>query len=526
MTKAPSKYHSIFIIITLLLLFPALFINLGLLPLIADEATRAIVALEMEITGNLITPTIGGEFYLNKPPLYNWILLGFFKLTNNHSELIIRLPAVLSLLLFGLSIYLTTNKKIGKKPAFIVAIAFITMGRMLFYDSMLGLIDLSFSLLIFLNFMLIYHFGRKEQFFRLFILSYLIAAITFLMKGLPAIVFQGISLIAAMIFFRRWKSLFRVPHFLGIFIFLILTGSYYFFLWKENPEGHYFHTLLSESTKRTFVEYGWAKTFFHLISFPAEQILHLLPWSVLLVFMLKKSFYRNIRENQFLSYLALIFIVNIPVYWVSVETYPRYLFTLYPILLILLITHYYTIKTSDKLFKLFWSGVIILILFSLLVGSYLFFNYEFSFQKRSTLIFLGVMVLIVTSLYLLWKIENYRMEILIIILLILRIGFNLVILPDRSQISAQNTQKQHALEVARITSGDELLLHPNTPIGVETMYYISSERMDVLEKTHETAKNGYFYIFDARDPIREKENIFYSFETRWNNRKLRLSKFE
>ena len=50
MTKTAGKYYPVYIAIILLLLIPALFINLGLLPLIADEATRAIVSLEMEFS--------------------------------------------------------------------------------------------------------------------------------------------------------------------------------------------------------------------------------------------------------------------------------------------------------------------------------------------------------------------------------------------------------------------------------------------------------------------------------------------
>ena len=77
-------------IISVLLTIPALFINLGKMSVINDEAIRAIVALEMKINGNLITPTIGGILYFNKPPLYNWIILFFFNLFNDHSELVTR----------------------------------------------------------------------------------------------------------------------------------------------------------------------------------------------------------------------------------------------------------------------------------------------------------------------------------------------------------------------------------------------------------------------------------------------------
>ena len=75
MHKTSPGQQQYMVWIILLLLIPALFINLGMSPLIADEATRGMVAFEMQQSGELITPTIHGEYYYNKPPLYNWILL-------------------------------------------------------------------------------------------------------------------------------------------------------------------------------------------------------------------------------------------------------------------------------------------------------------------------------------------------------------------------------------------------------------------------------------------------------------------
>ena len=61
-----------FYIAAIFLLLPALLINLGILTFIDDEGIRSLVALEMKLSGNYITPTLNGEFYYNKPPLYNW----------------------------------------------------------------------------------------------------------------------------------------------------------------------------------------------------------------------------------------------------------------------------------------------------------------------------------------------------------------------------------------------------------------------------------------------------------------------
>lgn len=68
--------NNIVYIIIFTLLIPALFINLGKMPLSSDEPTRSVVALEMNLSGNYVTPTINGDYYYNKPPLYNWILAG------------------------------------------------------------------------------------------------------------------------------------------------------------------------------------------------------------------------------------------------------------------------------------------------------------------------------------------------------------------------------------------------------------------------------------------------------------------
>ncbi len=108
----------------------------------------------------------------------------------------------------------------------------------------------------------------------------------------------------------------------------------------------------------------------------------------------------------------------------------------------------------------------------------------------------------------------------------MRIGFNLIIIPERESDSAASLRKKQAIEVAKITANRKVLLHHNNPISIETIFYISSQRMDILEKNHESLSPENFYIFDGRDPVRDKEKVIYSFETRWKNRELRLSEFE
>lgn len=526
MTETLPRYHFILAGSILLLLIPALFINLGLMPLIADEATRALVAFEMQSSGDYITPTINGAYYFNKPPLYNWILTLFFRLSGNYSEWMVRLPAVLSLLVFGLVIFFTTRKYTGNRPAFISALVFITAGRILFYDSLLGLIDLSFSLLVFLNFILIYRFATRKKYLLLFALSYLVTSATFMMKGLPAILFQVFTLVTALVYLKTWRKLFHPYHLAGIFLFALLTGGYYYLLWNTSKEPDFFSTLVTESTKRTFIEHGFLKTFLHLFTYPFEQVYHLLPWSLLFIFLFTKEFYRDIRSKPFLTYLSLVFLVNIPVYWISVDSYPRYIFMLYPVLLILLIQFYYSDNITKRTGKLLWTAVSILVPAAFITGTWFFFRHEFTHPERALRIYLLCALLLVPGSIFFLKFREYRFEILIICLLVLRIAFNLVILPERLAGSLHQEQKAKAVEIVDVTRGHELLLYPVHPVSVESIYYISTGRNEILQLAKGPAKKGTYYLFDNRDPLRDGEEVVLTFRSRWKGREVRLSVFE
>jgi len=89
-----QQRNTLLYILGILLLFPALLINLGLLTFIDDEGIRSLVALEMKLSGNYITPTLHGAFYYNKPPLYNWILLLYFNLLGQINEFTVRIPTI------------------------------------------------------------------------------------------------------------------------------------------------------------------------------------------------------------------------------------------------------------------------------------------------------------------------------------------------------------------------------------------------------------------------------------------------
>ncbi|MGD8897703.1 MAG: glycosyltransferase family 39 protein, partial [Acidobacteriota bacterium] len=91
----------------LLALVAALLVfRLGAVPLLGpDEPRYTRVAVEMHRAGEWVTPTLQGEPWLEKPPLFYWLAGGAFSLLGE-TETAARLPSVLAtLLLVGVTMF-------------------------------------------------------------------------------------------------------------------------------------------------------------------------------------------------------------------------------------------------------------------------------------------------------------------------------------------------------------------------------------------------------------------------------------
>src|SRR5262245_10259567 len=74
--------------------------RLGAVPLLGpDEPRYARVAVEMHRAGELVTPTLQGRPWLEKPPLYYWLAGASFAVLGE-TEVAARLPSVAAALLF------------------------------------------------------------------------------------------------------------------------------------------------------------------------------------------------------------------------------------------------------------------------------------------------------------------------------------------------------------------------------------------------------------------------------------------
>lgn len=501
--------------------------RLGFLPLRADEPTRTVVALEMMLSGNYWAPTINGEWYYRKPPFYNWILIGLMNLTGSKSEFLLRLPSSVPLFLFAYTIFQHSKKYISHFAAFLAAMMFVLCGRMLIYASFLGHIDIFYSWLTYLAFIVLFEKGKQGKWLQALMLSYVIHAVGFLCKGLPSILFTGLSAIAVICLFSNWKKVFSWQHILSFLVFVGIISGYFTVYSQYNDLDGWVAQLWDQSAQRTVIDEdkSWWEGLVSIVKFPVDHLMHLAPFLLFVPVFFLGGFKKLVRENDFLKVWGLIFIVNIPVYWLSPGYYPRYLFMLYPIVFIFL-GYFYTVHNERKLVLALEKFLgVILVLVS--VAPFAVFATDFKVDY-ALLKVIACFLIIATGTFFYWKHRARRWLYLFICLIGVRLAFNFFVMEHRIRFDRTLEYKEDAISVAQLTQGKPLYLYPTTPINHESTFYIEVERNEILKYNKEGFKPGDYMLarYDMSHEMDETLQLEEVAEMQIRYEKLRLKLFK
>ena len=520
-----EQYATHFYWLAGLMLLPALLIDLGNANLFVgvDEATRALVALEMLLSDNFITPTLNGDLYYNKPPLYNWILAAFFWLSGSTHPFVMRLPNVLALLFFGWAVYHFNKPYFDRKSALLLGFMLVTAARVLYWESMSAYIDIALSAVVYVNFMSIYRYWTRGQLQRLFVVSYLLTAVAFMLKGLPALVFQGITLSVLFIWKRQFWKLFSIQHVLGFLAFLLPVGSYYLAYSQYNSLEQVWLSLWNESAFRTLIYAGWEDALAKFLVKPLEMLYPYAPWSVFVLLLIQRGFWKTVRANDYLFYWTLVFFFNGLVYWTAPRIYPKYILMLVP--LAYTVGFYFYQKKQNSAWK---AAVEILLLvvaagITLLALAFPFLpetkHFPHVWEKS-----LGVFAVLAVLLYLFIRLKSERLILLVLILLVFRLPFSWFVWPQRA--AAVEPYKQDAGRIVEITQGAPLYYLDFYTWQYGTSWYITKGRQEILRKATGTPGNDTFYIATRAILDRHRAcTVYYEFPETVTGEGLFLVKF-
>lgn len=537
------------IIIIISLLF-VLFSHLDVLDLKHEEPRRAIVSIEMLLSGEYVVPHINGAIYYNKPPLFNWYQMAFLKLFNSWEEWAVRVPSVLALLFTGLFHYLFSKKYIGKKAALLSALFFVTSADILFYFSLLGEIDLFYTMLVYLQVVSFFHFHQQKKYWLMFITSYVFVALGVLAKGLPSLAFQAFTLLGWMIYNRQFKMLLGIRHIVGLIVLVIISGSYFYLYSQRNDLGPFLLNLFSESSQRTAGENPMSDTIQHLLSFPLSILKLLMPWVFFGIFLFVKDFRKTIKENPFLSFALTFFIANIPLYWLSPGTKDRYIYMFLPFLLSV-IAYFYTTKASvlpkrNKIVESIFLSIFLLVTLGLWTAPYI------EQVKIIENIYSLIIPLFIIGSFIVWlyyKRKNQRALIAVLFIVFVRAIFNFVYLPAHLKDPGVYTYQKNTKNMIKITGNEsvyftgryytqhasanlmglgfgeaDLKIPPYIPLQLTYYFMLHNKEVVQYERYMEPGK----YYFSTLNMIRDQDNyeVLYQFKEKWHNQQAVLVKLK
>jgi 4-amino-4-deoxy-L-arabinose transferase-like glycosyltransferase len=503
----------------IVLVVVSLFLNLGLLPLYHEEPRRGVVALEMLFSGNYITPTIMGEPYYAKPPIFNWILILSYKLFGSFSEFAVRFPTVISLLLIGFFHFLFVQKFMDKKIAFYCSMFFITCGNIYFYFSLIGEIDIFYSFLTYLCIITIFYFYQSGRFLLLFLSAFFLGALGFLTKGFPSIIFLYVTLITFFASERKLKELFSIYHLLGIILFVLILGTYFYFYSLQNPLGAYLHFLWTESNGRTVLANPFNSLLKHLIKYPLNTLRALLPYSILLIFTFRWGFIKEILLVPVLRFSLLIFVSNYLVYLVSPGANQRYVYMLFPFILLVLCYSYFRYGETDKLRKNVINALILAFLIALAISSLVlpFLNIS---SMVSHVFFVSAFLFIISlaAIRVSLKRKGEMLSVLLFTVIVLRLSLDVIYLPIQASKLLSAEVKSNSKKIVEMASKGNLYLYGDETLFSDIfryIFYIESGRGEILRKVQTLRRGDYFIAKeDFQESVKAEKLLSFRYKDR------------
>ena len=313
--------------------------------------------------GNYFQPTILGENYYNKPPLFNWLIIfssevfGWDTITARAVSLFFTLANTLLVSLFAYRLF--KNWEISLLSGLI----FITFGDVLYWYGWLAEIDITLTFFVFALFITILEYYTTEK--RIYaLLSGFISGTIFMLKGFPAFAFYGLSLLA-LSFFKKDPFIFLKRDFLISHIVFLLI-SFWWIPLSQNPE-FYLKRLWEESFSRVESSSDLGKFLKHLITYPLLRVKQLIPASLfLLLILIQNRIQLDLPVS--LKFLLILIGFNYIPYILSATSQGRYVLPLFPVIA-LLSGYLFQNYLKDNWRKIFLLSIVVAIILRFLYGA-------------------------------------------------------------------------------------------------------------------------------------------------------------
>lgn len=300
----------------------------GNLPYYKEEPRRVIIAQEMRLTGDYLTPSVFNRPYYRKPPLHNWVTAAAAGADGLLTRWEARLPATACLVLLGLGVFCYLRQagpqKAGANALVGMAVACLN-GLTLFEYGRTAQPDILLALCCFASFALFTAWPTSRP---ALILSGLAMGLAVLTKGYgPLFFYPGLALYALVWQRDRWVWLRRLGLHAAVAALPVLAWLIPFAL--ENDLLRLAATVGGEVGQRAGE--GLAALPGHMLLFPLKVLGYLLPIPLLFVWRKRSGKQADLGTPAFAGALCAA-ACAFAVFWILPASLERYLLPAAPLL--------------------------------------------------------------------------------------------------------------------------------------------------------------------------------------------------
>jgi 4-amino-4-deoxy-L-arabinose transferase-like glycosyltransferase len=267
----------------------------------ADEPRYAQVAREMLERHDWITPILGGQPWLEKPPLYYWQAIIAYKIFGV-SDGAARLPSVIDSSLMVIAIYFFLRRfRSGYQldGALITAACAGIIGY-----ARAASMDMALTAAFTIGMLAWWAWRESEQQIHL-ALFYVCMALGMLAKGPVAPFLAALIIVVYATLVREWKVVVRTLWIPGIVLFCLIAFPWYVAVQARNPA--FFHEFI---VQHNFERYS--RNFYHHVEpfwyYLPVTLMALSPWTVFVIVALVETFRRwrtKVNQNHLLNHFGI-----------------------------------------------------------------------------------------------------------------------------------------------------------------------------------------------------------------------------
>jgi 4-amino-4-deoxy-L-arabinose transferase-like glycosyltransferase len=292
-----------------------------------NEGRRLVVLQEMLAGNNWLIPTMNGQIYLEKPPLFYWVGSFFGLLSKSSAEWVMRLPCGMSAFAATWLLFARLKKQIGDWSALFAVLILVT-SYFFTQQARVGELDMLLAFCLFAS-VLFYYGYLEEGRSRLLYAAYSFLGLAFMTKGPFALLFFLPPILLYGVLYRNKEALYGLINWRGWLLFSIIALPWFLYI------NHHFHGAPLWGILKHEIAYKMQRErdpfYFYLRHFAGGVA----PW-FLVFFWRPRTLFKLLFRNVAGQFFGLAFLVPLIIFSLFTFKSEKYILPVYPALAVLL----------------------------------------------------------------------------------------------------------------------------------------------------------------------------------------------